>query len=140
MLLLLAVVTLSLAGSAAAQAPPSAPLPEGPQLALPSDRLGKDGDCSSACNVCGCARETDIDRGGAGSHDLNPDGTEGGGAVKAAMATEEACCELCRSVPNAVLYKWESVPGHNCWCSSNKGPITAQGPGTNRRSGSFVST
>ena len=37
-----------------------------------------------------------------------------------------------------VLYKWESGSGHNCWCSKVKGAITAQGPGTNRRSGSFA--
>ena len=160
------VLAVLLAGSTSAQVP-DAPLPEGPQLALPSDRLGKDGDCSSACNVspqppprqlisgnvsdrllvitqvCGCDRETDKDRGGAGSKDLNPDGSAGGGGSlshgKGAMATEEACCQYCRDVPNAVLYKWESDAGHNCWCSSNKGPITASGPDTHRRSGSFVS-
>ena len=37
-----------------------------------------------------------------------------------------------------MLYKWESDSGHNCWCSKVKGAITAQGPGTNRRSGSFA--
>jgi hypothetical protein len=103
---------------------PLPPLPPGPQVELPSDRRGTGGDCDSACDVCGCDREQDVDRGGATSHDLNPDGTEGGGGTishgKGPMASEEACCQYCRAVPNAVIYKWESDTGHNCWCSSNK--------------------
>ena len=45
------------------------PLPSGPQIAVPEPRLGKGGDCSSACEVCGCDREVDIDRGG---NDVGP--------------------------------------------------------------------
>jgi hypothetical protein len=119
--------------------PNEPPLPSGPQVAVPAARLGKDGDCTSACEVCGCARETDIDRKGG---DVGPDGTEkGGGSITngaGAMATEEACCQYCRKISTAVIYKWESTGGHNCWCSNVKGGITAQGPGTNRRAGSFA--
>ena len=121
---LLLLLGAALAGAGAQSSAPPEPLPSGPQLELPSDRLGTGGDCSSACEVCGCDREVDVDRGGATSHDLKPDGTEGGGGTishgAGPMATEEACCKYCRAIPNAVLYKWESDTGHNCWCSSNK--------------------
>ena len=160
------VPALLLALSCAAALASEPPLPSGPQIAVPEPRLGKGGDCSSACEVCGCDREVDIDRGG---NDVGPDGQDqGGGSVGSGhgpMATEEACCQFCRKIPTAcalhspaltgpapdeqpeqpdplllarVLYKWESASGHNCWCSKAKGAITAQGPGTNRRSGSFA--
>ena len=80
------------------------------------------------------ARPT-IDRKGG---DVGLDGTEkrrgqhltnGAGA----MATEEACCQYCCKIFTAVIYKWESTGGHNCWYSNVKGGITAQGPSTDRR-------
>lgn len=134
------LLLLLLLMAVACQATDPDPQPSGPQVpVVPPTRLGTGGDCSSSCAVCGCNREVDVDRGGG---DVGANGApQGGGTISnghGAMPTEEACCQFCRKISTAVLYKWESAAGHNCWCSSAKGPVTAQGAGTDRRSGSFA--
>ena len=108
--MLLPALLLALSCAAALASEP--PLPSGPQIAVPEPRLGKGGDCSSACEVCGCDREVDIDRGG---NDVGPDGQDqGGGSVGSGhgpMATEEACCQFCRKIPTACALPSPALTG-----------------------------